>query len=449
MNNIAKPSQAAKHPTILIERLSHDGRGIGHVNGMVAFVSNALPNEEVTVQFHRKHPTFYEGIAVSHITSSQERITPQCQHFGVCGGCQLQYMDNTLQMQFKMEAILQQLQHFGNIQPTTILPPLHSPAYGYRRKARLGIKYVYKKGRLLIGFREKKSRYLADLTACHVLHPKIGQHFDALRECIAQLSIFEEIPQVEVAMGDDDCALVFRHLSDFSPLDLTQLQQFGEQHDFHIYLQPNAPLPITKLWPLDQKERLTYSLPDHNLQFNFHPLDFTQINLEVNRAMIKQAVTLLDPKENETILDLFCGIGNFSLPIAKRAKSVLGVEGSETMVSRAYENATLNTVHNVAFVAANLQDTEETQAAVWANQRFDKILLDPPRTGAKEILPLIDKWQANRIVYVSCNPATLARDAGDLVHLLHYQLTSLGMMNMFPHTSHVETIAIFDRTTRK
>lgn len=447
MNNIKKNKENGSFPTVNIERLSHDGRGIGHLNGMVSFIANALPQETVTVLLHQKHPTYYEGTATDWITQSDQRITPPCPHFGVCGGCQLQYMSTAQQVQFKMDALLQQLQHFGNIQPISILPPLLSTDYGYRRKARLGVKFVIKKDRLLIGFREKKSRYLADLESCAILHPKIGMHFDALRDCIGHLSIVHDIPQVEVAMGDDDCALVFRHMKPFSEDDLMQLKNFGAEHAFHIYLQPNAPEPITKLWPADHNERISYTLPDQALQFLFHPLDFTQINLEMNRAMINQAITLLNPTATESVLDLFCGIGNFSLPLAQKAKSVLGVEGSAEMVERAYENARHNKIDNVNFIAANLQD--ETYAAEWLHQQFDKILLDPPRTGAKEILPHIDKWQPSRIVYVSCNPATLARDAGDLVHRYHYQLTSLGIMNMFPHTSHVEAIAVFDRIKRK
>lgn len=447
MNHIAKKNeQQSALPTVTIERLSHDGRGITHLNGMVAFAANALPGETVALTLHHKHPTYYEGTATEWITESEARVTPRCAHFGVCGGCQLQYMSSDHQVDFKMNALLQQLQHFGNIQPITILPPLLSNDYGYRRKARIGVKFVHKKNRLLIGFREKKSRYLADLSSCAILHDKIGMRFDALRDCIAALSIFQDIPQIEIAMGDDDCALVFRHLQPLTDNDLTILQQFGDTQGFHIYLQPNSPAPITKLWPLDNKERITYSLPNHELQFLFHPLDFTQINLDMNRNMIDQAISLLDPRADETVLDLFCGIGNFSLPLAKRAHSVLGVEGSEEMVSRAYENARHNNISNANFVAANLH--LETQPGEWSHQHFDKVLLDPPRTGAKEILPLIDKWKPSRIVYVSCNPATLARDAGELVHL-HYQLTSLGIMNMFPHTSHVEAIAVFDRIKRK
>lgn len=448
MNNIAnKKEETRKLPTIAIERLSHDGRGIGYLNGMIAFVANALPNETVLVQLHQKHPTYYEGTAIEWITQSNDRVTPPCAHFGVCGGCQLQYMSTEQQIAFKMEALLQQLQHFGNIQPLSILPPLHSTEYGYRRKARLGVKFVHKKNRLLIGFREKKSRYLADIASCAILHPLVGMQFDILRDCIMTLSNMLDIPQIEVAIGDEECALIFRHLKPFSEQDLVLLQQFGQQHGFHIYLQPNTPLPVTKLWPLNTPERLSYSLPAHELQFLFHPLDFTQINLEMNRAMIDRAIQLLNPTEQETVLDLFCGIGNFSLPLAKKAKSVLGIEGSQEMVERAYENAHHNKITNASFVAANLHD--ETQAMHVITERFDKVLLDPPRTGAKEILPLIDKCQPTRIVYVSCNPATLARDAGDLVNRFSYQLTSLGMMNMFPQTSHVEAIAVFDRIARK
>ncbi len=301
---------------------------------------------------------------------------------------------------------------------------------------------VIKKDKLLVGFREKSSRYLADLEKCVVLHPKVGEHLTDLSALIRSLDQYQHIPQIEVAIGDEDAALIFRHLEPLTENDQLKLIEFGKKFQFHIYLQPNSPALVKKIWPADSLERLTYSLPDDGLAFLFHPLDFTQINLEMNRLMVKQALTLLDIQPDETVLDLFCGIGNFTLPMAKLAQQVTGIEGSEEMVRRAEDNAAHNHLSNINFYAANLQDPPKQ--SVWM-KTYDKILLDPPRVGAKEILPLIANLQPRRIVYVSCNPSTLARDAGELVHQHGFFLKKVGIMNMFPHTSHIEAMAVFEK----
>lgn len=430
-------------PTTTIHALSHDGRGIATVDSKTTFLNGGLPTEKVTYRINNKRATFNEGDALEIIEPSAERVTPPCEHANLCGGCSLQHMSPTLQIQLKQQTLLDQLKHFGHVTPEHLLAPLQANNTGYRRKARLGVRFVIKKNKLLVGFREKKSRYLADLSGCKVLHPTVGENFELLRTLITSLEAMQDIPQIEIAIGDQDTALVFRHMKPLSENDQQKLFNFGKAHHFHIYLQPNNPLPITCLYPEQSNERLTYTLPDQQLTFLFHPLDFTQINLEMNRLMVNQALDLLDVKETETVLDLFCGIGNFTLPLARQAKQVVGVEGGEEMVTRAGINAAHNQIENVAFHAANLMSPPTD--APWIKQHYDKILLDPPRAGAKEILPFIDKMGAKKIVYVSCNPATLARDAGELVNTYGFTLTHAGIMNMFPHTSHIEAMAVFTK----
>jgi 23S rRNA (uracil1939-C5)-methyltransferase len=424
-----------------IHGLSHDGRGIATIQSKTTFIAGALPDESVTYRIHQKKTTYMEGEAIDILKASPDRVTPPCQHFGLCGGCSLQHMSVPMQTQLKEKTLLEQLTHFGKVTPGAILPPLQSAGTGYRRKARLGVKFVIKKNKLLVGFREKSSRYLADLSRCAVLHPEVGERLDILAELVRSLDCYQQLPQIEVAMGDTTVGLVFRHMEPLTDSDHEKLCAFGKQYGFHLYLQPNPPQPVTKLYPTDGPERLTYTLPDYQLEFLFHPLDFTQINLEMNRLMVKQAVDLLELTENDSVLDLFCGIGNFTLPMARAAKEVIGVEGGVEMTIRAKDNAVHNDIHNTQFHAANLM-LPPTDAP-WMNRRFDKILLDPPRAGAKEMLSAIAGFQAKRIVYVSCNPATLARDAGELVHQYGYQLQKVGIMNMFPHTSHIEAMAVF------
>ena len=432
-----------EEPTAEIHALSHDGRGIASIGGKTTFISGALPMEKVAYKITQKRSSYNEAEALAILEPSDQRVTPPCRHFGICGGCSLQHMDIGMQSQFKQATLLDQLKHFGNVVPKNILPPLTANTTGYRRKARLGAKFVIKKNKMMVGFREKSSRYLADLEHCPVLYPAIGEHLTELSTFIASLKIYNQIPQIEVAIGDETIALVFRHMEALSDSDKEKLITFGQQHQFHIYLQPNPPALISKLWPANERERISYTLPDFQLEFLFHPLDFTQINLEMNRLMVKQAVTLLQLEPSDTVLDLFSGIGNFTLPMARHAKFVIGVEGGDEMVLRAKENAMHNNISNVDFYAANLQQPESS--APWIKSQYDKILLDPPRAGAKEMLFYLTQFNAKRIVYVSCNPATLARDVGEIVHQHGYQLTHVGIMNMFPHTSHIEAMAVFDK----
>lgn len=378
------------------------------------------------------------------IAPSADRLIPKCAHFGVCGGCSLQHLPIPNQIELKQQTLLEQLKHFGQITPQTILPPLMANAWGYRRKARLGVRFVRKKEKVLVGFREKKHRYLADIQHCEVLHPSIGKYFNELSTLVQSLDQFEQIPQIEVAVGEDATALIFRHMTDLPESDKEKLIQFAQTYQFHVYLQPNSPAPITKLWPADGVERLNYYLPEHQIEMRFYPLDFTQINFEMNQLMLQQALTLLDPQPTDIVLDLFCGIGNFTLPIARKVKQVVGVEGSEIMVERANENAKHNNITNAEFYAANLQPASEELQGEWMKKTYNKILIDPPRTGAKELIAALPTLRVEKIVYISCNPATLARDAGALAQQ-GYQLTHAGVMNMFPHTDHIEAVAVFQK----
>jgi 23S rRNA (uracil1939-C5)-methyltransferase len=429
--------------TTTIQGLAHDGRGIAKGEQKTIFIAGGLPGEVVTYCITKKHRHYLEGKILSTDATSKMRTQPPCEHFNECGGCSLQHIQMSDQIQFKQQYLLDQLERMGKVKPRHLLPPLSAHPLGYRRKARLGVKWVHKKNKLLIGFREKSGRYLADLSHCLVLHPAVGEKFNVLSELIASLEAYQAIPQIEVAMGDQQVALVFRHLTPLSPQDESLLLQFGTTHQFDIYLHPNSPEPIRKLWPTDTPARLSYTLPDEQLTFLFYPLDFTQVNLEINRLMVAQALTLLDLSSQDRVLDLYCGIGNFTLPMAKRAKHVVGIEGSQEMVSRAQENTRHNHLHNVEFFAANLDQPQPT--VLWLNQQYDKLLLDPPRIGAAAILEYVPIWQPKRIVYISCNPATLARDANTLVNSHKYSLQKAGIMNMFPHTSHVEAVAVFDR----
>ncbi|MDR3491739.1 MAG: 23S rRNA (uracil(1939)-C(5))-methyltransferase RlmD [Gammaproteobacteria bacterium] len=429
--------------TATVNALSHDGRGVvANPKHKTAFVSGALPGEEITFKLTKLHAKYNEGEALKIITSSPHRATPECAHFGICGGCSMQHLTMTEQILFKQQALLAQLKHFGRVEPEIILPPLVGKNTGYRRKARLGVSYREKKGKLVIGFREKSSRFLAEIDKCPILHESVSTLIPEMKTLIESLSQFENIPQIEIAIGDTQTALVFRHLTDLSNEDLLKLKHFAKLHQLELYLQPNSPAKTHKLWPEDNTERLSYRLDHYDLEMLFHPLDFTQVNAEINNLMIKSALELLDLKNTDNVLDLFCGLGNFTLPIARYAQHVTGIEGSEAMVDRAKENALHNNIANTDFYAANLAAIPAT-LPVAAMKKYDKVLLDPPRTGAKEIINLIPKLAPKTIVYVSCNPATLARDAGELVHKQGYKLKKIGVINMFPHTSHIEAIALF------
>lgn len=425
----------------VIENLSHEGRGVTHVGDKVVFVDGALPGEDVSFRYVKCSRRYDEATVVEVHVPSAHRVAPRCRHFGVCGGCALQHLDPARQIEFKQQQLLEQLHHLGRVEPRELLAPLTGPHWGYRRKARLGVKYVRKKGKVLVGFRERSTPYLAELECCEVLHPNVGSRLTQLASLIGGLEAREEIAQIEVAVGDAVTALVFRHLKPLSAQDQATLREYAQAEDIHLYLQPGGPETAHCLWPEDS--RLVYALSDHGVEMEFLPTDFTQVNADINRAMIPHALALLDPQPGDAVLDLFCGLGNFSLPIARRAREVVGVEGEAGLVQRARANAARNSIGNADFHVADL--AQDVSHLPWLKQHYDKVLLDPPRSGAIEVLPQLVRLAPQRMVYVSCNPATLARDAGELVNTHGYRLRSAGVMDMFPHTAHVESIALFER----
>lgn len=425
-----------------VESLSHDGRGVARIDGKTVFIQGALPGETLWFVYTACHRGYDEGRVKEIVVPAAERVSPRCVHFGVCGGCSLQHMEASAQIQAKQHILVDNLIRIGKVPPPALLPPLTGPVWGYRRKARLGVHYVPEKHRVLIGFRKRQSRRLADLTHCEVLLPQVGERLSELGELIAGLSCRDQITQIEVAAGEGATALVLRHLVPLVEADRTTLIRFGEQTGLHLWLQSGGPDTAMPLYPADSA--LSYRLAHYGLELAFRPGDFTQVNGELNPSMIEQALTLLAVGPGDRVLDLFCGMGNFSLPLARRAGAVIGVEGEAGLVARARANAERNALHNVEFHIANLTDT--LAGCPWLRgQRYTHILLDPPRTGADRLLPQLCTTRARRIVYVSCHPGTLARDAGILVHSLGYRLLQVGVMDMFPHTAHVESIALFER----
>jgi 23S rRNA (uracil1939-C5)-methyltransferase len=424
-----------------VSDMSHDGRGVARVDDKVTFIHGALPGETVEFVYTGRRRTSDEGQVTTVIEPSPQRVAPRCASFGVCGGCSLQHMDPAAQIASKQAILLDNLQQIGKVVPDHILPPLiNETPWGYRRKARLGVKNVPRKGRVLVGFRERGSSFVSDIDACHVLHPKVGRLLPALSDLVGQLSISHRLPQIEMAMDDERCVLILRVLDPLSPDDERLLDDFQLRHDVFFYLQAGGPDTVQ---PLSRSVDLRYDLPDYGLTLGFLPGDFTQVNTEINRNMIARAMTLLEPTDGDAVLDLFCGIGNFTLPIATHAASVVGVEGDAGLVERARQNARRNGLENASFFTADLYG--ELDVEPWKRQSFDKALLDPPRSGAQQILRLLPELGVRRIVYVSCYPGTLARDAGELVHEHGFRLRSAGVMDMFPHTAHVESIALFEK----
>lgn len=425
-----------------IESLTHDGRGVAHIDGKATFVSGSLPGERVRFLYTGRRRRYDEGRVVGVLQASPERVEPRCSQFGICGGCSLQHQASEAQVLSKQQALLDALQHIGKVEPDALLPPLVGESrWGYRRKARLGVRYVPKKGGTLVGFRERGSSFVANIDTCHILHPRVGELLPELSQLIDGLSIRKQIPQIEMAMGDTVCVLIFRLLETPSAEDRRRLEAFGPGHDVVIYQQDGGLETIRPLSgePVD----LFYQLPDYDFTLHFLPNDFTQVNSDINRQMVRRAVDLLELEPADRALDLFCGLGNFTLPIARGAGEVTGVEGDTGLVLRARENAQRNHIQNARFYATNLYESLDNEP--WMQDRFNKVLLDPPRSGAQEILAHLPKLGAERIVYVSCYPGTLARDAGILVQELGYRLTNTGVMDMFPHTAHVESIAVFEK----
>ncbi|WP_082859227.1 23S rRNA (uracil(1939)-C(5))-methyltransferase RlmD [Microbulbifer sp. Q7] len=442
-----QPAQGT--PEVDIERFSHEVRGIARHQGKTLFVDNALPGEKVRIRYTASRAKFDEAVATDILSPSADRQSPPCPHAETCGGCALQHMQPTAQIAAKQQILLDQLQRFASASPEQVLPPLTADIAGYRRKARLGVRYVkppHKKGaaskpRLVLGFREKRSNNLTDIRECLVMPESFSSQLPQLRQLIERCQEGRQISHIEVAAGEDAIALVVRHLKPLPDEDRQRWLDFVQPLGWHLYLQADD--TQRKVWPEDGDERLSYKLPEFDLTLHFHPQDFVQVNFAINRQMVHRAIELLDPQPGERVLDLFCGLGNFTLPLAKRAAEVVGVEGALALTRRGRENAEHNQLGNVQFQAADL--TEDFSTSPWARGGFDKILLDPPRTGALEVVRNIAHFGAKRIVYVSCNPATLARDTAELLQR-GYRLTKAGVMDMFPHTTHVESIALFERT---
>ena len=459
-------NQAHKDPalqpiiTARIESLDQEGRGVTHVDGKAIFVDGALANEWVTFKSHIIKPSYEVANVVEVLKQSPLRVTPKCPHFGVCGGCKLQHLEPGAQVAAKQRLLENDFHHIGKVKPTNMLPPLYGPTWGYRHKARLSVKYVEKKQRVLVGFNEKATRYVSDMNSCEVLVPAVSALIAPLQTLIFKLSLRDKLPQIELAVGEADLknglepdelkydsaqsviVLIFRIMAGLTSEDEALLKQFADAHGVQVWTQTKGPDTIKPFYPLNGAQ-LKYSLPEFDLTYPFKPNEFTQVNPQINQVMIRRAMQLLRPQAGEKIADFFCGIGNFTLPIARSGAKVLGLEGLANLVERANESAQLNHIKHVKFGVADLFKMTESSLAELGH--FDKWLIDPPRDGAFELVKAITPSTApKRIVYVSCNPATLARDAGVLVNEKGYQLSAAGVINMFPHTAHVESIALFE-----
>ncbi len=430
-------------PTGIIESLDHEARGVTRLDGKTVFVEGALPGECVEYASYRRKPSYELARTLRILKPSPERVTPRCPHFAVCGGCSMQHLDAAAQVAAKQRLLEDNLWHLGRIKAEQLYAPIHGQAWAYRYRARLSVRFVLKKGGVLVGFHEKKSSYVADMQQCEILPPQLSAMLLPLRELVGRMSIRDRLPQIEVAVGERMTALVLRILEGLSPADEALLREFADRHAVVFYLQPQGPATAYRFYPLTGPQ-LSYLLPEFAVEHAFSPTEFTQVNHAVNRVLVRRAMTLLAPQPGERIADMFCGLGNFTLPIARAGARVVGVEGSPELVRRATGNALANGLGDRAeYRVANLfETTPETLAALG---RFDRMLIDPPREGALELIKSLDAERPQRIVYISCSPATLARDAAILVTQKDYRLRGAGVVNMFPHTSHVESIALFER----
>lgn len=426
-----------------ISDLSHDGRGVGRVEDKVTFVHGALPGERVSARLTGRNRRFDEAVTLAVESPSEQRVAPECPWFGYCGGCALQHLDHGAQLLWKEQRLRENFRRIGQVEPAEWMPPISGHPWNYRRRARLSARNVPGKGRVLVGFREIGGRYVADIEACRVLHPAFADRLMELSALVGGLSIPDRIAQIECAAGDATAAVVLRHLDPLTSADEKALVDWSESSGIAVWLQSGGPNTVERLWP--EAHQLTYRLEAFDLEFAFHPQQFVQVNADVNRELTQRAVALMQAGADDRVLDLFCGLGNFSLPLARSAGEVLGVELDESLVESARANAVANGIGNARFVAADLMQSIDDLS--WMQQKFDGVLIDPPRSGAAEILPLVAATEARRIVYVSCDPATLARDAGTLVNQYGYRLERAGIADMFPHTAHVESLALFVANT--
>ena len=430
-------------PIGIVESLDHEARGIVRQDGKAIFVDGALPGERVEYASFRRKPKYELAHLVSVLRPSTARVEPRCPHFNICGGCAMQHMDPSAQLAAKQRVLEDSLWHIGRVRPETILPPIQGEAWGYRHRARFAVRKIERKGGMLIGFHEKRSSYIADMETCAILPPHVSALLLPLRALIGRLSISERLPQVELAVGEHCTALVLRILEPLTAADEQLLRDFADRHEIVFYLQPKGPDSVYRFHPLPGP-RLSYTLPEFDLELDFRPTDFTQVNHAVNRVLVRRALRLLDPQPGERIADMFCGLGNFTLPIARSGAMVFGVEGSPGLVQRGRESALANGLADrVDFGVANLFECSE--ASLQALGYFERMLIDPPREGALELVKAFGDNAPKRLVYVSCNPATLARDAAVLVSVKGYRFVAAGAVNMFPHTAHVESIAVFER----
>ena len=425
----------------IVGGLTDDGCGVVRVDNKVVFVAGALPGEEIIFRIRKRRRHYDQGILVEILKPSAQRVRPPCEYFGVCGGCGLQHLAPAAQVEAKEQILREQFNKFGRCKPENWLPPLTGDSLHYRRKARLGVKHVFKKGTVLVGFRERSSSFIADIRSCQTLDQRFSSLLPELRKLVMSLSCHQQLPQIEVAAGDEQIALVFRHLVALTAEDRQRLSDFGQRHQAQIHTQSKGPDTVTVLWPA-QPQALSYHLPEFDLEMCFRATDFIQVNADMNRRMVSLAVELMQLQPGDRVLDLFCGLGNFTLPLARKADRVTGVEASAGLLEQARANAVHNGVGNTEFRQADLY-AEDT--ADWRHIEFNKLLLDPPRYGALQVVRNLAKNRPERIVYVSCNPVTLARDAEHLVNREGYRLIQAGVMDMFPHTNHVESIALFAR----
>jgi len=443
-----------QHNTIVIESLDMEGRGVGHLKnedgtpGKVIFVEGGLPGEVVSFQSFRKKPKWEAATLTGLHRESALRVTPKCIYFGMCGGCAMQHLEPSAQVAMKQRVLEDNLWHIGKVRAQTMMRPVYGPTWGYRYRARLSVRNVQKKGGVLVGFHERKSSYIADMKTCEILPPHVSAMLVPLRRLVESLSIFEQMPQIELAVGEDVTALVMRNMAPLTTDDESKLKSFADEHRVQWWLQPKGPDTAYPFYPIDRQ--LHYLLPEFGVRMPFKPTDFTQVNHHINRVLVARALRLLDAQPEERVADLFCGLGNFTLPIATQVREVVGIEGSTALTGRALENARANGLAGkTAFHCRNLFEATAEEFIVLG--KFDRMLIDPPREGAIAVCQAIADMGAThpglkpkRIVYVSCNPSTLARDAGVLVHQGGYALTQAGVVNMFPHTAHVESIAVFE-----
>lgn len=422
---------------VSIEDMSHDGRGVARVEGKTVFVHGALPGERVQMRYRTKRKQYDEGFVEVVLEANPHRVAPRCEHFGTCSACALQHLEPEQQLLQKQKVLLDNLSRIGNVTPEQVSPPISGPVWHYRRKARLSVKWVFKKEKVLIGFREHNGRYVADTQSCQILAGGIGGLLTDLSALVASLDNKTTVPQIEVAVGDHGSALIFRTLEPLGPEDRNRLIAFGREQKLAMAVQPGGPKTIEFLNALSAP--LSYE-PEPGLVLHYEPLDFVQVNAELNQKLVKRALALLDPGPEDSVLDLFCGLGNFSLPLARRSRMLTGVEGEAGLVGRARDNAAANGITNAQFFTADLKG--EVESSSWLAPH-DLVLIDPPRSGASEILPLLKTVDPQKIAYVSCHPGSLARDAGILVNEMGFRLLEAGVADMFPHTAHVESVALF------